>query len=171
VLAHLRAVKDPLLTARAARLLPSGSRVRVAHAGAALDAALERLARAEQEANPRYRWLGDLSRRRALGLLARSRLLSLTSCLEGGANVISEAVACSVPVVSSRIAGSIGILKRDYPGFFPVGDARALAALLERAERDRAFYRALRSRCAALRPLVRPERERRSWKRLLEELT
>jgi len=170
VLAHLRDVKDPLLTARAARLLPAGSRVRVVHAGAALDPALERLARAEERANPRYRWVGDLPRGRALRLLASSRLLSLTSRLEGGANAVSEAVACSVPVVSTRIAGSIGILGRDYPGFFRVGDERGLVKLLERAERDPVFYRTLRSRCVELRPLVSPERERQSWRRLLEEI-
>jgi hypothetical protein len=90
-----RDVKDPLLTACAARLLPAGSRVRVVHAGAALDARLEKLARAEDRANPRYRWLGDGPRTRALRLLAGSQLLALTSRLEGGANVVSEAFACS----------------------------------------------------------------------------
>lgn len=106
VLAHLRAVKDPLRAAPAARLRRASSRLRVVHAGAALSAEAARAARREQASNPRYRWLGPLPRWRALRLLARARALVLSSRLEGGANVLSEAVACSVPVLCSRIPGS-----------------------------------------------------------------
>jgi putative glycosyltransferase (TIGR04348 family) len=170
VLGHLRPVKDPLRTALAARLLPPASRVRVLHLGAALSPEMAAAARAEAEVNPRYRYLGELPRGRALRLLGRCRLLVLTSELEGGANAISEALAASVPVLSSRIAGSIGLLGADYPGYFPVGDTAALAQLLERAESDAAFYRALQERCARLRHLVDPARERQSWADLLAEL-
>jgi glycosyltransferase involved in cell wall biosynthesis len=102
--------------------------------------------------------------------LARSRLLAVTSKLEGGANVVSEALAHGVPVVSSHIEGSLGILGNDYPGYFPVGDTRALADLLIRCESDPAFYRSLQTHCRRLKPLVHPARERRSWKQLLAEL-
>jgi putative glycosyltransferase (TIGR04348 family) len=170
VLGHLRPVKDPFRTALAARLLPPSSRARVLHVGAALEPDMAARAAAEAAANPRYRWLGDLPRAKALRVLARSRLLALTSRLEGGANVISEAVAAGVPVVSSRIAGSVGLLGPDYPGYFPVGDTEALAALIGRAETDAGFYGALRARCRRLRPLVKPSRERESWRRLLREL-
>ncbi|HEY3122057.1 MAG TPA: selenoneine biosynthesis selenosugar synthase SenB [Vicinamibacteria bacterium] len=170
VLAHLRPVKEPLLAARASRLLPAASRVRILHAGAALDQGVARRARAEQAKSARYRWLGERPRARALALLARCRLLVVTSRLEGGANVVSEAIAAGVPVLSTRIDGSVGILGARYPGYFPVGDARALARLLRRAEADGRFYRDLRERCRRLRPLVDPARERRSWKALLREL-
>jgi putative glycosyltransferase (TIGR04348 family) len=170
VLGHLRPVKDPFRTAWASRLLPSSSRVRVLHVGAALSADMAEQAAAEAAGNPRYRWLGDLPRPKALRVLARCRLLALTSRLEGGANVVSEAIAAGVPVVSSHIAGSVGILGADYPGYFPVGDTKALAALLYRAETDSGFYNALTARCRQLRPLVRPAREREGWRRLLREL-
>jgi glycosyltransferase involved in cell wall biosynthesis len=170
VLGHLRPVKDPFRTAEAARLLPPSSRVRVLHLGAALSADMAKRARAEEAANPRYRWLGERPRWQALRTLARCRLLSLTSELEGGANVISEALAVSVPVVSSRIAGSVGLLGEDYPGYFPFGDTKALAALLRRAETDAPFYRELTTRCRRLRVLFRPARERHAWARLLQEL-
>jgi putative glycosyltransferase (TIGR04348 family) len=170
VMGHLRPVKDPFRTALAARRLPPASRLRVLHAGAALDEEMEAMARAEAAANPRYRWLGELPRGKALRLLARCRLLVLTSQLEGGANVVSEALAASVPVISSRIAGSVGLLGEDYPGYFPVGDDAALAGLLWRAETDAAFYRTLRACCARRRRLVDPARERRSWEKLLREL-
>jgi putative glycosyltransferase (TIGR04348 family) len=170
LLAHLRPVKDPFLAAEATRLLPPDSTVRVRHAGGALEPELEERARVEMESNRRYQWLGDLPRWKALRLLARCRLLAVTSIAEGGANVVSEALACSVPIVSTDIPGSVGILGPDYPGYFPVGDAKALAELLERAAADGAFYRHLQGLCHSLQPLVAPARERESWRALLQSL-
>lgn len=170
VLAHLRPVKDPLRTAYAARLLPEDSRIRVVHLGAALDEGLGAEAREEARTNPRYDWRGSVPRSRALRTLARARLLSLTSTAEGGANVVSEALACGVPIVSSAVEGSLGLLGPDYPGYFEVGDTEALAELLGRAETDVAFYGDLRDRCEALRFLVDPERERDAWASLLGEV-
>ncbi|HEV2450709.1 MAG TPA: glycosyltransferase, partial [Streptosporangiaceae bacterium] len=98
-------------------------------------------------------------------------LLVLTSRHEGGANVISEALAAGLPVICSAIPGSTGMLGDDYPGYFAVGDTRALARALDRAERDQAgYYRDLQNRCASLAWLVDPERERRAWAGLLAEL-
>ena len=71
VLAHLRPVKDPFLPERATRLLPASSRVRVVHAGRAMDAAQARRAVRATERNPRWQWLGELPRGRALALLDR----------------------------------------------------------------------------------------------------
>ncbi len=170
VLAHLRAVKDPLRAAYAARELPADSRVQIAHAGGILDAELAREAEAEQRRNPRYLWLGDLSHERALSLLAGSHLLALTSVLEGGANVVSEAIAAGVPVVSSLIPGSIGILGPDYPAYFPLGDTHALCLVMRKAETDSAFYSELKNRIRNLRPLVDPHREQESWNTLLAEV-
>jgi putative glycosyltransferase (TIGR04348 family) len=171
VMGHLRPVKDPFRTALAARLLPADSRVRVIHVGGALTPEMEAQAHNEERTNPRYRWLGEVPRRKALRILARCRLLSLTSRLEGGANVVSEAVTVGVPVVSSRIAGSVGLLGEDYPGYFPVGDTAALADLLRRAETDAAFLDDLTRRCRALRPQFEPAEERRRWRELLAEFS
>ena len=170
VIGHLRAVKDPFRTAQAARLLPPSSRIRVLHLGGILDPEMAQQARDEMAANPRYRWLGDLPRWRTLRILARCRLLALTSVLEGGANVVTEAIACGVPVIASRIPGSLGLLGTDYPGYFPTGDTAALAALLRRAETDGAFYAGLKARCDQLRWLADPAEERRRWAALLHEL-
>jgi putative glycosyltransferase (TIGR04348 family) len=170
VLGHLRPVKDPFRTAMAARLLPERSRVRVVHVGGALTEEMAEQACAEREANRRYRWLGELPRWQARRVLARSHLLSLTSEMEGGANVISEAVAASVPILASRISGSVGLLGPDYPGYFPFGDTRALADLIERAESNAEYYAELLDRCARLAPLVEPARERQTWAALLQEL-
>jgi putative glycosyltransferase (TIGR04348 family) len=170
VLAHLRAVKDPFLAARAARRLPEGSRLHVLHCGSPLDPGSEESAREEMAANPRWRWIGPRPRAEALRTLAASRALVVSSRHEGGANVVSEAIACSVPVLSTWIAGSVGVLGADYPGFYPVGDDAALAALLVRLEEDPAFDAELRARIAALRPLVARDREESAWRALLDEL-
>lgn len=170
-LAHVRPVKDPLLPARAVRLLPADSRIVLTHAGGARDADSERAVAAEAAQNPRYRWLGALPRTAALAVLARSRLLVLASRHEGGANVVTEALALGVPVISTRIPGSTGLLGDDYAGYFPIGDARALAALLYAAEHNRdGFYDLLRERCHALRHLAEPGRERNAWSELWAEL-
>jgi putative glycosyltransferase (TIGR04348 family) len=168
-LAHLRPVKDPFRAAMAARLLPAESRVTLVHAGAAVEPDLATRATNEAASNPRYRWVGDLPRWQALRLLARCRLMVLSSRMEGGANALSEALASEVPVVCSKVDGSVGLLGEDYPGYFTVGDTQALADLLRRAEADRAFYAGLVSRCRAAAPLVEPARERRGWRDLLGE--
>jgi putative glycosyltransferase (TIGR04348 family) len=170
VLAHLRPVKDPFRAALAASLLPPSSRVRILHFGRAPDRKAASRARERMRRNPRYIWRGEVSRAVALRHLAGSRLLVLTSRLEGGANVVSEALAAGVPIVSSRIPGSVGILGPSYPGYFRAGDTRGLARLLARCESDSGYYEGLQRRCRRLAPLVRPSRERAAWKRLLSEI-
>src|SRR3990167_6949633 len=105
---------------------------------------MARRARAEARRNLRYRWLTQLPRARARRLVGGGRLLVLSSRMEGGANVISEAVVDGTPVVASRIPGSVGLLGAGYPGYFPVGDTAALARRLRRAETDSRFYHRLR---------------------------
>jgi glycosyltransferase involved in cell wall biosynthesis len=127
-------------------------------------------ARAHESGCPRYHWSGALPRAQALRLLGRSRLLVVTSRLEGGANVVAEALACGVPIISSRIDGILGTLGSNYPGYFRVGDTRGLARLLRRFETDAEFRRALARHCHRLMLLVDPARERRSWEALLKGL-
>ncbi|HEX5412568.1 MAG TPA: selenoneine biosynthesis selenosugar synthase SenB [Terriglobia bacterium] len=170
VVGHLRPVKDPFRAALAARLLPPDSCIRILHFGAALSAGMANFARAEMERNSRYHWRGERPRWNLQRILARSRLCVLSSKLEGGANLLSEAIVNRVPVLASRIPGSVGILGEDYPGYFRVGDTGQLAQLLERAENDRAFLRLLRSRCARRLALFQPAREKAAWRKLLNDL-
>jgi putative glycosyltransferase (TIGR04348 family) len=170
VIGNLRPEKDPLRAAAASRFLPDSSRIRIVHAGYAMDREIEAQAIRESERNPRYRWLGGLPQWKARRLLAGSHLLALTSRIEGSSNALGEALTSGTPVVASHINGLVGTLGDDYPGYFAPGDTRALAVLLERAESDPSFYRSLKSACARLKPLVAPERELKAWKRLLEEV-
>ncbi len=171
VLGHLRPIKDPLRAAMAVRQLPSDSRIRILQVGAGLDPRLAARARAEELRNPRFRWLGERSHRAARGQLARCHLMVLSSRSEGGANVIGEAAVAGLPILASRIEGSVGLLGPRYPGYFPVGDTRALRALLLRAESDAAFYAQLQTAVRKIAPLFRPARERAAWRSLLRELT
>jgi putative glycosyltransferase (TIGR04348 family) len=169
-LVHVRPVKDPAVLPSALRLLPPASRIRVTHVGAARDGELAAHLTAEAAGNPRYEWLGPLPRANALQVLARSRVMVLTSRNEGGANVISEALAAGVPVIASEIPGTVGLLGVDYPGYFPVGDAQALAGRLSAAEQDPGYYRALAEHCRARRPLVDPQQEASALASLLADV-
>jgi glycosyltransferase involved in cell wall biosynthesis len=170
LIGHLREEKDPLRAALAVRRLPSESRIRVVHIGLALDSRLEQKARAEAACNPRYRWLGALPHWKTRRVLARSDLALITSRMEGSSNVLSEALASSVPVVASKIPGLMGTLGKSFSGYFTVGDTQELAALLLRSETDAKFYRRLKRDCARLSHLVAPKRELEAWRRLLHEL-
>lgn len=170
VVANLRALKDPFRAEEAARDLPVSSRLRVLHVGGELEAGFAADARRRSAANPRYRWLGARTPSQTRRLIARSRLLVLSSRLEGGANVISEAVVAGVPVLATRIPCTQGLLGEGYPGLFAVGSTSELKTLLQRAENDPRFRRGLERRCLSRQPLFAPASERRAWKKLLGEI-
>ena len=170
VIGHLREVKDPFRAAKAARRLPASSRIRIVHLGAAETPQWAATARAETAANPRYVWRGDRPRADVRRLLCRARAMVLSSLSEGGANVISEAAAAGVPVLATRIEGSVGLLGRDYPGYFPVGDTEALAQLLNRIETDSAFLERLHRAIARRARLFRPALEKAAWRKLIDEV-
>lgn len=170
VVGHMRPVKDPFRVALAARILPPSSRIRVVHVGGAMSKQMEMRAHAEMQSNRRYVWRGALSRKRTLGLLAGSKVCVISSLMEGGANILSEAIVAGVPVLASRIEGNVGILGDNYPGLFRVGDTRELMQLLLCAESDRKFLRNLQHCVSKLALLFDPNREQAAWSRLLAEL-
>jgi putative glycosyltransferase (TIGR04348 family) len=170
VIGHLRDVKDPLRAAKASRMLPAGSRIRIEHIGRAYTSEWAARAQAEMETNRRYRWRDDVPSASVRALLARSHAMVISSVSEGGANVISEAAVAGVPVLASRMDGNVGLLGRDYPGYFPVGNTQALARLLERLEGEPPFAKCLAVAVARRAPLFRPARELSAWRHLLAEL-
>ncbi|MEX0867530.1 MAG: selenoneine biosynthesis selenosugar synthase SenB [Pirellulales bacterium] len=167
---HLRSVKDPFRAAAAVRSLPAESKIQITHLGGALTAAMEQRARRETQRNPRYRWLGDVSHHWAMRLLKRSRLLAITSKLEGCPTVLSEAIANGTPVAATRIDGNVGLLGEDYAGYFEVGATRQLRDLLLRCEEDAQFLQHLQAQCRAKAPLVEPQREQQAWQELLRDV-
>jgi putative glycosyltransferase (TIGR04348 family) len=169
MIGHLREEKDPLTFMRAAPLV-SASRVRLTHIGAALEPALGAQAEATQRQYRHYHWLGNLSHAITRQILKRSDLLVIASKMEGGANVIIEAVTSGVPVLASDIAGNRGMLGNDYAGYFQVGDSKALADLIDRAITDPAYYARLQAQSAARALLFSPERERTAVLELMDNV-
>jgi putative glycosyltransferase (TIGR04348 family) len=164
---HLREEKDPFRGAEALALLPPASRIRITHIGGARDPAYAREARRWMKREPRYRWLEELPRGRALATLARARALLISSRMEGGANVVSEALTAGVPVLASRIPGNVGLLGARYGGYFAMGDTKALARLMARTENSPEFLARLEDACRQRRPLVSRTSERRSLRHVI----
>ena len=171
---HLREEKSPQTLFEAARLLRDHPDIHIDHIGAALDPALGEAARATMAACPNYRWLGGLEHEDTRGRIQRAHLLVHCSRMEGGAHVLMEAVCSGTPVLASRIPGNVGMLGRDYAGYFPWGDAAALAELLIRSREDMdngaSMLARLRAQCRLRAPLFAPAAERAGLLALLHDL-
>jgi putative glycosyltransferase (TIGR04348 family) len=170
LVAHLRPEKDPLTVLAAWHHLPPDAAMFLNIVGDGLDPALARSVREAVFTDQRIRWLGAQPHPRTRQLIKRAHLLLVPSLMEGGANVIAEAVTAGTPVLGSRISGNVGMLGAAYPGYFPAGDAETLAALLSRCIEDAGFYAELRDNCRARRSHFSPQRERSSLLAVLAEL-
>jgi putative glycosyltransferase (TIGR04348 family) len=162
VVGHLRAEKEPLTAMRAAEQLAACEQpaaampIEIVHIGNALDAGIAAQARATTAHCPRYRWLGGRPHGATRRAIRGAHVLLQPSLMEGGAQAVIEAIMGGTPVIASRIDGNVGLLGRDYPGYFPVGNVAACARLLQRAAREQSFYarlvRAARQRAARFAP-------------------
>ena len=170
VVGHLRDEKDALRTAYAVRDLAVSSRIRVRHYGKAHNEEWAEMARKEMQINPRYHWFGEIKHWQIRQAYARCHLMVLSSTMEGGANVISEATVAGLPIIASDIVGSIGLLGEDYPGYYPVQDTDALRELLIKAENDPDFMQLLEKHCNQRAKLFLPEMEGQQWKVLLDKM-
>lgn len=160
VIGHLREEKDSLRAAMASRLLPADSRIRIVQAGKPHNQAWRALAEQEATLNPRFRWLGEVDRTAVQSLMTTSQVMVISSRMEGGANVVSEACRCGLPIIASDIPGNRGLLGDSYPGYYPVENEQALANLLLRAERDMDFLSELRGQVNVLAGDFTPAAER-----------
>ena len=167
---HLRAEKDPRTIFAAMERLPAGLPVVLRHVGAALDPELGREARALAKREPRYRYLGALPHGLTRTLIKNAHFLVHPSVVEGGANVVVEAVTAGTPVIASRISGNVGLLGPDYAGLFAPRDASGLAAMIATAFGDAKFRASLARQCAARRPLFTPAAEARAVRQLVTDL-
>lgn len=169
VVGHLRPVKDPFQVAQAVRDLPSDSKLRVTQIGAAMTDQMRETAERLHGENPRFSWIGEVSRADAMERIVNSHLLVNSSKVEGGAAVICEAVVAGTPILATRISGNIGLLGQDYEGLFDVGNTRQLRAMLLRAENSIDFYQRLKDQCERRKHFFDPDLEKRKWGQLIEE--
>lgn len=170
VIGHLRPEKDPFCIVRALPHLHSDSQITIHHLEMAMSVDMEKTALQYSNQHGRYTWHGKQSHQATLGILARSHAMVISSRMEGGAHVVSEAIAAGIPVLASKIPGNYGLLGKDYLGYFSVGDEKALARLLNRAETDQSFYKKLQGQVKKLQKLVRPSHERFSIQKLVTRL-
>ena len=170
VVGHLRDEKDPLRAAYAARLMPADSRLRVTHLGAPHTPGWADVARAEAADNPRYEWRGPLPAWKVRGFYMRCHAMVMSSVMEGGANVVTEAIVADLPVIATDISGNRGLLGEAHAAYFPVSDEYALAALLARAEADPDYLESLATAAAVRKPQLTQESELCAWRELLDGL-
>ncbi len=168
---HLRAEKDPRTLFAAVRLLPAGLPISIRHIGGPLDAGLGREARSLEREDPRYRYAGALPPGPTRAAIAAAHVLIHPSVVEGGANVVAEAVTAGTAVIASRISGNVGMLGAGYPGYFDPRDESGLAACLVRALEDSAYRRALERGCRERKPLFAPAAEARALRKIVQILT
>jgi putative glycosyltransferase (TIGR04348 family) len=170
VIGHLREEKDPFCVVRSLPLLPADSKITVKHLGQAMNPQIKDQATHFNTTIDRYEWLGEVSHADALKVLSNSCLMVISSRMEGGAHVVSEAIALGIPVIASDIPGNRGLLGEDYRAYYPVGDEAALATLLYRAENIPTFYASLQKHIDLRRELITPAREKQSIEELVSGL-
>ena len=170
VVGHLRDEKDPLRAALAVRNLPVNSRIEVVQLGKAHTEDWAAAARAEMARNPRYRWLGECDAHLTQWWMSTAQVMVISSVMEGGANVVSEACVMGLPVIASRIPGNTGLLGEDYPALFPPGDTDALRQLLTRAESSPDFLEQLKLRCLDLARRFTPAEEEAALCRVINRV-
>jgi len=170
VAGHLRDEKDPRTCWRAVRRLSARSDIRLDHIGAALDATLGAEATALAATHAGFRWLGGLSHEATRRHIQRGHVLVHPSRMEGGAQVVIEALRAGTPVLVSAIDGNLGLVGDDYPGVFEAGDDGRLASLLERARDEPGWIDQLAACAAARSSLFAPDAERETLRGLVDAL-
>jgi putative glycosyltransferase (TIGR04348 family) len=167
---HLRDEKSPQTLFAAARLLQERADIFIDHVGAGLDEKLTQDAIETAAACANYTWVGGLKHPQTRAKIQRAHVLVHASKMEGGAHVVMEAVCSGTPVIASDIPGNVGMLGEDYHGYFPVGDPRALALLLERCKDEAGFIDDLQRQCALRAPLFTPQAELAALLRVTQSL-
>jgi putative glycosyltransferase (TIGR04348 family) len=171
---HLRDEKWPQTLFEVARLLRPDEGILVDHIGHALDPALGLAAQRTALECAHYRWLGGLPHAGARQRIQRAHVLVHTSRMEGGAHVVMEAVLSGTPVLASRIPGNVGMLGIGYGGYFPPGDAHALATLLRQCRMGLTTpagrLAALQAQCETRAPIFNPRAEQAALLGVLAEL-
>ena len=168
VAANLREEKNPLQAALAVRTLPANSKVRILHYGRAHQPHWSDQARLEMQANHRYHWFDEVPYWQLRRTYARAQALIVSSRMEGGANVVSEAIMSDLPVLASQIDGSVGLLGEDYRGYYPAEDTNALQQLIQQLEQTPDFLLGLSKQIKALKPQFTITQERMAWQQLLK---
>jgi putative glycosyltransferase (TIGR04348 family) len=160
VVGHLREEKNPETIFRLVEHLATLSLpVHITHIGAPLDAQIAARAQQLSAQYPHYHWAAALPHGLTRAAIKRAHLLVHPSRMEGGANVIVEAITAGTAVLASRMSGNVGMLGEHYSGYFEMDDHRGLCDLITNYLRDANFRARLATQCHARRKLFLPETE------------
>lgn len=145
--------------------------VRLLHVGGYRDKALMQELILMSTQYPGILLEGPLTHAETMRMMTHVHCLIQPSVSEGGALVVSEAVACRLPVIASNIPAHRSQLGADYPGLFQVGDADHLAESLTRFVGDQKFIDALRqSQAHLMASLASTSQEREGLVALIRNL-
>jgi putative glycosyltransferase (TIGR04348 family) len=164
---HLRQVKDPMTVLRAMALLIE-PQIRLIHIGKTDEYEKEFTQAIANDT--RIESKGPLPHTETRQTLGKCRLMVISSIMEGGANVVIEALTNETPVIASRMSGNIGMLGTDYPGYFEVGDHEGLASLIKRCVEDPSFLELLQKYGARRSSRFYPDTEKRAVLQLAHKL-
>ena len=123
----------------------------------------------------RVNYLPNVSQAEIVNLYQQANAFALPSDEEGLGIVLLEAMACGIPVVSTRCGGPDGVIRHGVDGFLvPLNDpdamARDLAHLLSDIDINKSLGRAARQRIEATFSVCATASEFvDTWKRLFEE--
>lgn len=148
---NLKEVKDvPLLISAAKRLREQGPGCDLTVAGdGPLRRGLEEMSR-QQGVDAKF--TGALGREKVAALLAgKTDVLVVPSRTETFGNVVLEALACGVPVVSTMCGGPEDLITGDRGRLVPVGDVGALAAAVREVWEQREKFGAEKLRAGVSR--------------------
>jgi putative glycosyltransferase (TIGR04348 family) len=171
VIGHLREEKDPFRAVYAAKELPSTSKIKIIQVGRAHTDEWASQATREQTHCSRYRWLGEIPHQDIRALMAHSKLMVISSLMEGGANVVSEACRAELPILASHISGNIGLLGEDYQGYFEPQDHQSLAKLMQKAEASPLWLEGLKQHCIKMGMGMTPKTELASLQSVISSLS
>jgi putative glycosyltransferase (TIGR04348 family) len=164
---HLRSVKDPTTVLRAMALIKTPE-IRLIHVGKTDE--FDREFSQAIASDLRIASKGPRPHTETRQILGKCRLMVISSIMEGGANVVIEALTNETPVIASRMSGNIGMLGADYPGYFEVGDHQGLANLILRCMDDKNFLDLLRKYGARRANRFYPETEKNAVLQLAHKL-
>lgn len=159
---HLRPVKNPFLMNQALDQLTDLD-VHAYTLGAALEPNMITEVNLWQQKDHRFQWLDDVEHAEALSWMRQVDFTLNTSHSEGGSNAVTESIVLGTPVLASRIEGNVGLLGRDYLGYFEPGNSSELAKLINKALTDQNFSEQLTQQIKELQPRFATQKETEGW--------
>jgi alpha-maltose-1-phosphate synthase len=123
------------------------------------------------EAVRRWRWFETLPHHRVMDVMMESDVLVLPSLGEGFGLVVTEALACGLPVIVTPNVGSSDLVHDGQEGFvIPVGSADLIAERLHTLYRDRGLLAAMSRQAQARAAEASWESYRRNFAETVEAI-